>query len=397
MPSADAAVLAVPAVFDLQATAFLASIQSTQQPAASVITAGLVDATVGYATSTLRDGGGAESLASEAYPGDLIAGGPQLLCANLFPCPVDPPAYPLVADAAWPTTPDATDASGRAQATATATGTLARASAFAPADPTGLGLRWDSGSVLSHAWVDGSGAHVVVTSTLHGVVLGPVRIATLDSSDLVDISAAGAVHDVPAVVAAGVTVAGESASLDQDGLHAAGQHAQSAVQQLAAAGLSLRLLGATRHDGTGSARAAAGGLEITVTHAVAGLPVLPNAPSANRTYVGSVLLGGAGAAALAGDETSLVLGELPPVGPVESRVGPPVSTPAATGGPVLAPGRPPQLPVGGATTYPVVVGRFRLGGLTWDLRPVALALAVVPLALLLLWRGGVGLTLRRRT
>jgi hypothetical protein len=134
-------------------------------------------------------------------------------------------------------------------------------------------------------------------------------------------------------------------------------------------------------------RSAAGGLLVQVSVPVSGVPQLvPGLPGANRRYVGSVLVGGAGAVVAAGSETGLDLA-LPPLavpGSPAAYLAPPVTAarpvtaalPAARelgqGAPVVAP---PAVRLPGVLLYPLA-----------SVRAVMLALAVVPLLLLASWR-----------
>lgn len=388
--SAVPARAAAPESFDLSAVAVVARVSSTQQPAASVITAGLVDVTAGFATSALRDGGSAESLASALYPGDLVSNGPNLLCQELFPCPVAPPGYPLLADAAYPTQPESSATMGPVSARASASAVRTEARADGAALPAAAPVTWATAMSTTRAWVSEGTAHVLAHSALQDVAIGPVRIAALDSTDLVDLPVGRQPVSHPLVTVAGVTVNGQAATLDQKGLHVAGQDVDVTEQELAQQGIAVRLLGQSSTQGVGSARVFAGALEVVLTRPVSGAPSVPGLPGLDRVYVTTVLLGGTGIAGAASDSGSLAL---PPVvsgppsavallPPVSQRqlVTPPVAArveaPRASGGPRPLLMRPVAL-----------VERF-------DLSDVALALLVLPTSLLLLWRGRVELRAR---
>src|SRR3954463_12704920 len=97
-----------------QTTATAVHVTVTQQPAASIITASLFDDAVAYAAGDYDSGGSSEALAAPAFPGRLVVQGPQLLCSEVFDCPVSPPSYPLLADASYPRRPhDRATASGQ--------------------------------------------------------------------------------------------------------------------------------------------------------------------------------------------------------------------------------------------------------------------------------------------
>jgi hypothetical protein len=380
----------VPGSFDLSATAVGVVVQSTQQPASSVVTAGLVDSTVAFSSSSLSSYGTSQSRAAAVYPGDLVAGGPALLCANLFPCPVAPPDYPLLADAAYPSRPSAAAGAapvGSAQAHAAqhaAQGTAATAATSAAAPVV---VRIGSGAVTTHVWVDAGGAHAVSRSALKDLSIGPLRISALEAVDAVDVSAAGVVRDRPRLTLGVVTFNGQSASVDDRGVHVAGQDASAPNQALAAQGLTARLVTTSRQDARGAARSAAAGLLVTFSVPVAGLPQVPGVPSLNRAYVGSALIGGAGAAVAAAELPALDLPQLPPAprGSATDVVlpGTGARTPDAVALPPLGPGPPAGVTLPQPRLTPVV-SWFPLT----DLSALALVLMVVPLALLAAWRGG---------
>jgi hypothetical protein len=389
LPLARPASADVPGTFDLSTVAVGVNVASTQSPAASVITAGLVNTTEAYATSALTSYGTAESAAARFYPGDLVAGGPTLLCENFGPCPVDPPTYPLVADAAYPTSP--TDAAPGATAHASARDTGAAASAAS--GKTGP-VSVDSVLAGTRAWVDAAGAHVRSRSVVTGIEIGPLRIALLQAVDEVDVPAQGAVRDHPHVTVSGVTVAGQPAVVDDSGVHLVGTSAGSPVPALAQQGLDVRLLGASRQDRPGAVRSAAGGLLVSVSVPVTRAPQLvPGLPSVNRRYVGSVLVGGAGAVVAAGVGSGIDLGLPPPAvpGSPAAHVTPPYVAP-----PTSVPG----LPQAGSGSFgPKVAGATdRVRGVLLypfaSVRAVALLLLFLPLLMLGLWRAHVARTWR---
>lgn len=372
-----------PGSFDLTATAVGIAVQSTQSPASSIVTAGLVDATVAFSSSSLSSYGASETRAAAVYPGDLVAGGPALLCAELFPCPVAPPDYPLLADAVHPTRPSATAPAASAEARQWSTS--GAASSGDVAEPTPVTIRVGASSASTRLWVDGRGAHALSRSSLHDVSVGPLHIAALEAVDVIDVSATGAVRDHPRLTVSGVTFAGQAASLDDRGVHVAGQDAALPNQALAQQGLTARLLFTSRQDARGVARSAAAGLHLTFSVPVSGAPQVPGAPSLNRTYLGSVLIGGAGAVVAAAELPALDLPQLPPApsGSASAAVLPGAGPlPAA---PLPADGsRAPSVsadPAARPAARPVAY---------WlpmpDLGAVALLLMVVPLGLLVVWR-----------
>jgi hypothetical protein len=380
-----------PGTYDVSATAVGIAVQSTQKPAASVVTAGLVDTTGAYSSSALSSYGTAAARAAAVYPGDLVAGGPALLCANLFPCPVAPPDYPLLADAVYPSRPTAsagTPGAGSATARAARDATTGTAAAAAVSAPAPVVVTVGTATATTRVWVDAAGAHALSRSVLHDLTVGPLRIAVLEAVDAVDVSGSGAVRDVPRLTLTGVTVAGQPVAVDDRGVHVVGQDQSLPNGALAQQGLTARLLSTSRQDAKGTARSAAAGLLVTFSVPVSGAPQLPGVPSANRAYLGSALLGGAGVAVAAADLPALQLPQLPPA-PAGSAAA--VVLPASRGaGP---PGVALPVPPGSAPPPATAPALRRLAD--WlplpDLREVALLLLVVPLALLVLWRAGTAL------
>jgi hypothetical protein len=393
---------APPGVFDVAATAAGLAVRSTQQPAASVVTAGLVDATAGYATSALSSYGAAESLAAAAYPGNLVDNGPALLCAAFLPCPVPPPRDPLVAEASYPTRPAAeapaggSAPAGTARAHAAAHDTSATAAGAATSTAGPVPVQVAAQSVQTHGWVDGSGAHARSHSVVHGVRVGPLSISVLDSTVAVDVTSDGTVRDRPAVTLAGVTFAGQAASVDEDGVHVAGRDQALPDRSLAQQGLSVRLIGTGRQDAPGAGRSTAGGLLVSFSVPVQGVPqTVPGLPSADRTYVGTVTVGGAGAVVAASTPPAFVLPTLPP---------PPAGSAAALfpALPALPPTGPAGQPTPGLAAVPAPAAAPELpptrpAGLQLpDLSTLALLLAIVTLALLAFWRAATYLSWRTR-
>jgi hypothetical protein len=196
------------------------------------------------------------------------------------------------------------------------------------------------------------------------------------------------VQDHPRLTLTGVTRAGLPASVDDRGVHVAGQDQGLPDRALGQQGLTARLVGTTRQDATGVGRSAAAGLLVTFAVPLSGAPQLPGVPSGNRRYLGSALVGGAGAVVAAADLPAVVLPQLPPP-PAGSATS--VVLPGSTGASPPAPGLPaaPQAVPGPVTAPPLQ----RV--LSWlplpDLQEVALLLLVVPLGMLVLWRAGAAL------
>jgi hypothetical protein len=377
-------------VFEVVTTAVGVSVSSTQRPAASVITGGLVDSSTGYSSSALSSAGASASASAAFYPGDLVAGGPTLLCSEFLPCPVSPPAYPLLAQASWPERPAASADSpapvGSASAAAHELATDGRtevASESAPGTPVAIAT--GAQATTTRAWADDAGGHVRSTSTLHDVVVGPLHIAILTATDAVDVTPAGRVTDRPRVELGGVNFAGLAASIDDEGVHLVGVTAPLPARTLAEHGVEVRALGTTRSDGKGAARSTAGGLQVTFSAPVQGVPpVVPGLPSLDRSYLGSVTIGGVGAAVGVGAPGEPLLAALPaaPASSLDARLLPPQRL---GGQPIPAAGLT-SVPAGAPAPDIVAVGRRRPVLPPADLRWLALALAVVPTSLLIGWR-----------
>jgi hypothetical protein len=377
-------------VYEILTTAVGVSVSSTQRPAASVVTGGLVDTSSGFSSSAVSSAGASASAAAAFYPGDLVATGPALLCSEFLPCPVTPPTYPLVAQASWPERPSGSADSpapvGTARATAGAEGTdgLAElANGSVPGSP--LPLSVGSQTTKTRAWADDAGGHVRSTSALHDIALGPLRIATLVTTDDVDVTPAGHVSDRPRVELTGVTFAGQAAGIDDKGVHLLGVSAPLPDRTLAQQGAEVRAIGTSKTDGRGAARSTAGGLQVRFSIPVQGVPpVVPGLPSADRTYLGTITVGGVGAAVGVGAPGDVLLAGLPapPAASLDARLlSSPVlrqtaSAPVGSGPAAVAPTNP----------LAVLAGHRRPALPQPDLRWLALALAVVPTSLLLGWR-----------
>jgi hypothetical protein len=335
-----------PALFFLaQTSATAVHVTVTQQPASSIITASLFDDAVAYAASDFDTGGSSEALAAPAFPGRLVVQGPELLCSQLFSCPAQPPAYPLLADASYPRRPDAgTKAGGRPMgagpfvvtplhgaAHAGAAGNHGQTTAGAVGLLAGTPGAINVGSSAATTSVRSTARRLVVrvTSTVADIRIGGLlHIATVRAVDTIRIGAAGRPHDRPSVTVAGVTVAGHRASIDDHGLHVDGSDGPALARQLAAHGVSLRTVGVHRHGTRSGTRSDATGLQVDVRIPVSGVPYLPNplpalpppfdqvpqlpGVNANGRYVAHVTLGAAGAAAAVGRQPTFDLGGVIP-------------------------------------------------------------------------------------
>jgi hypothetical protein len=316
--ASDAA--ATPAGYAVTTTGAAVRVVSTQQPAFSIATGDVVDQTLGLVASSYGSST-SESRAASYYPGDLVAQAGQLICGQFGPCPIEPPTYPLLAEASWPTVQRASvapagPAAGAATATATSTGNSATTAAAGGASG-GLVIGGANSSTSTAARPDG--LHVHVMTTLHDVTLGPLAIASVRVSDDVLVRPDGRTTSTPRVVAGGATVAGAPVELGPTPLPA-----------LAERGVSVRVVGT---DAAG-ARSGATGVRIDVSEPLRGIGApVPGLPNPDRTYVGSFVLGQVAVVAATDEQFRLPVLALPRTSSPEGDTG---ATPG--GGPVTAPG-----------------------------------------------------------
>jgi hypothetical protein len=242
-----------------------------------------------------------------------------------------------------------------------------------------------SQTTRTRAWADDAGAHVRASSTLQDVVVGPLHIGVVAASDDVDVASSGRVTDRPRIELTGVTFAGLTASVDADGVHVLGVSQSLPAGTLSSQGIDVRTIGTTKTDATGAARSTAGGLQVTFSVPVQGVPpVVPGLPGANRTYLGQLTVGGVGAAVAVGAPDGPLLSVLPAPAPGS-----------------LADRLVPSRRLGASSTSPVGAGDARTGSTTPvavatsprrstfpqpDLRLLAMLLAIVPTSLLVGWR-----------
>lgn len=211
---------------------------------------------------------------------------------------------------------------------------------------------------FAHAQVHVAGSQVVSTveSLVHGVVIdGVLDIGAIDST-----AATSAVAGRPGsargtLAVSGVALAGQPASIDQNGIHLAGQAlplpldpARQALQQLQQAGVSVRLLAPSQQVGAGHSVYTGSAIEVTLTSAQDGSSI-------------SIRLGGASSSTVA------VPFEIPALAPVGTFAG---TSAAPPGG----------LPGGGlpsSSTTPGTGGEviLRLAGFALTPRQVLLVLA----------------------
>jgi hypothetical protein len=299
---------------------------STQKPAFSIATGDLVDQTLGLVDS---DFGSSTSQARAAsyYPGDLIAQAGQLICGQFGPCPFAPPAYPLLAEASWPTVQHATAGQGAGTSQAAADVRGNEASTSGAAGPSS-GLLVGSISSSTRTAVQVDGLHVHVATTLQDIGFGPLALSSVRVTDDVLVRPDGTRTAKPRVAASGATVGGQPVELGS-----------TPVPALAEKGLAVRVVGAN----SAGARSGAIGVRIDISMPVNGVGApLPGLPSLDRTYVGSIVLGQVSVVA-ARDES---LDVIPPARPQVPLVTPPAA--------VLPAGQPLGLPPSQDTAPPAL-------------------------------------------
>lgn len=366
------------------------------------------------------DGAGA-GRAATYFPGDGVVTGLPLLCQTAG-CPFTLPPYPLLATAAYPSHPSAHvdgpglvgDPAGAAAvqpgpASATAGPDRAQAEAAASRSSGLAGaLQMGPDTTTATSQVLADGLHQHAESRLSDTTVGGVlHIGSLVAVSDTVVAVGTQAHDSTSVVASGVTVAGQPVTVDGTGVHPAGgpgvvtPAAQKVLDGvLADHGLSVRAVDGVRQDGVGSVTSRAGGLVVGLALPVSGLPRPPGlqgapvgAPDPNRTYVATVLLGGAATVAQATGEAGFTdQAGAPPspvtAGPAGSGSGPTAATvaaPAANG--ATAAGHATSPSGGDEVTTSAGTAARSVGFSTLSLRLVALGFALLAVLSLLgrLW------------
>jgi hypothetical protein len=368
LPIASALPASADVFFQAQTTATAVHVTITQQPAGSIITASLIDDAVAYAASDFDSSGGSDAQAAPAYPGRLVVQGPALLCSEVFPCPAPPPDYPLLAEASYPRNP--TDKATLSQQPA-GSGPFVVTPLTADAQAHDAGNAGDTAaggaSILAGTPVDvtvaashsATSVHTTATtlsvhveSTVHDVDIGGlVHVNAVRAVDDITVADGKKPTDTPSITVSGVTVAGQPATIDDHGVHIAGQNGPSLSQRLDAQGISIRTVGVDKTDTATGGRSDAVGLAVDFAVPVSGVPYIPNplpplpppfdqipqlpGVNANGTYVGHVTLGSVGATGGVEQEPAFDLG-----GALQ-----PTGTPGSVGGSSAAGGA--SAPLGG--------------------------------------------------
>lgn len=412
--------------FQAQTLATAVHVTVTQEPASSLITASLIDDAVSYASSEFDSGNASEALAAPAFPGNLVVQGPQLLCSQLFSCPVTPPNYPLLADASYPRqAKDTATVSGAPMGSGPFVVTPLSANATAGGDgndattrAAGLNLLAGTPGAITvgasnatssvHSTTDG--LVVSVTSFVHDIAIGDlVHIATVRAGDEVTLSPGHAPVAKPHITVSGVTVAGRNASVDDQGLHVDGAAGPGLTQRIDQQGISVRTVGAQHQESRNGSRSEATALAVDVSLPVSGVPYIPNplpplpppfdqipalpGVNANGVYVAHVTFGAVGAAAALGAEPTFADGS-----PSQPTNGPGAVTTNARARTVLAgntfvdklAGRPQTAPPAVATPQSVL--RVFVDLVTKaDMESLYLVMALGTVAIFVGWRTTVSL------
>lgn len=325
-----------------------------------LIISDVIHAELAYSTTTFGTTGASSARAASYYPGEGPLAAPALACAAAPVCgAVSPPDYPLIAQAEFPTKPEAkATASGDEQAVGPLTATpgvvTAKASstgAVARVTASGAGLSGlTANDVYSSSSQQLQGGALVVTSevVLSGVDLGgPLHVDQVRSTSVVRVFPDRVSTGSARTTVSGATVAGLPATISASGVSvqgqgdggAAGAAAQTALDALKASGVKARVLPPATLLTKGKAAASTGGLVVSLERDVEGVnPPVPGLPSLNRTYVGTFNVAAAGVTGFASPTASFSTG-VPP--------GTPAGTVAGGGGTATAPGA-----TGGETAVP---------------------------------------------
>ena len=414
------------AVLQAQTAATAVHLTLTQEPASSSITQSLVDDAAAYTAGAFDSSGGSEAQSAPLFPGKLVVQGPALFCSQLISCPTAPPDYPLLADASYPrrthaaaTTDQQPVGSGpfvvtptTATATATADGNDGATTSGGVSVLSGSPVAVSVGASRSLSRITTHAGQLVVhvESTVTDVSVGGLlHIASVASTDDVTVRPGAKPVDRPHVVVSGVTVAGTSASIDDSGVHVAGQHGPSLGRRLAQQGVSIRTVGADRADRTAVARSTATALEMSFSAPVSGAPYIPNPLSsqppfdnvpgvnANGTYVGRLTLGAVGVVAGANAEPTFSLGGIFPLGNAGSGTSTTANGGGTTGPASLPAGALPGAPTAQAPVVSRAPGFLRgvLDAVTTDLGALYAVLALGTAMLFVGWRGMIALRQHR--
>lgn len=363
----------------------------------------------------LTSAGEISARAASMYPGGGLLGVPALVCFSAPQvCVVPPPDYPLTAEAAHPGSPDsATAYSGKVPPVGpvTAGAGTARAhadpdlvEAVADFDDTSLAgvLRAEDVSTRTKQHFEGATLVLSAETVVKGLSIadGVVKIDSIRSTAVGKVDGEKVFTSTARTTVSGVTVAGQPATIDENGISVAGnddggalngalnETAETALEQ---AGITLRTIRPTMTATPDGVAGAASGVLLTFTQNV-NQPVPYPASLLNRQYFGTVTIGGAGIRGFASDE-AFGGDELPLIEDLSVDVAPPPPPPFEANpglGSVAAPVAAGELAAGPApqAAAPPSAAAARRAAVGVDLtderiRWLALALLAYPLLVLL--------------
>jgi hypothetical protein len=239
------------------------------------------------------------------------------------------------------------------EATATATANMGRTRAGGMSLLAGTPVATTIGSSTASSVVRTVGRQVVVrvATTVSDITLGGlVHIDSVAATTDVLMQAGKPATSHPHISVSGITVAGQQATIDEAGLHIAGQQGPALTQKVVQRGIDIRSVGVHRSGSRQGARSDATGLRVQLSIPVAGVPYVPNplppfpppfdqiptlpGVNANGTYLAEITLGAVGAAAGVGIEPRFDLGGVGSVPPTHPRPG--AVPPRTSGTPPLA-------------------------------------------------------------
>jgi hypothetical protein len=209
------------------------------------LTDDLVDAGGNRAVARVNSLGTSQARAAAPHPGDLVISAPGLV-GGLAPLPVPIPAYPLVADSSYPSTPASDSSQGPLVLTAASTADTSKGAADVQPSTEG------TASAISRVDVTTSTDKATATATtaVHGFTAGPLVIAGLTSSATVVRTPSGVTRKA-ALVATNMTVSGTGLAVDSRGITLAGTPipltaVAPLVDALKAAGVRLTYVASTQ-------------------------------------------------------------------------------------------------------------------------------------------------------
>ena len=300
-------------------------------PIGEATTGNIVSVDLPFARTTVSSGPSIDALGSPLYPGDAAAhlgtaiatfGGPET------------PNEPVLSEAQYPPTPsNRTDETFSTPAVQNSAFSMGAASSVSHASATGANVNALVGEIGVGPAVSSAAnlVHIVSSKVTNTVQLGDSTVSTTATSVVSGIDIAGVIQIASVTGSAGgksdgnngtptaslnlgpVTVAGQPAYIDQDGVHLAGQGgggglisaANTVLQNLAAQGISIHTISPTETTNGAQTSNNSGAVLISLTGntptvpglapLAPGLPPTPGQPSVPFTI--NLLLGSATATA----------------------------------------------------------------------------------------------------